>query len=115
MKIGLLTSEKIKSVDSPLLCLKKYLSERGILSELVNPWMYGDFSLLANYDKVIVRILEREYLWIAEYLEKKRISVINSYKALSSSSNKLISDELMQQSGLRIPRTVFSSKERILE
>lgn len=116
MKVGLLTSEKIKSSESPLVSLSNYLLSKGMSSQIISPWTINpDISLLRNYDVIIVRILEREYLWLAQYLEEMGIRVINSYKALSLSSNKLISDEIMKQSGLKIPRTVFALKEKILE
>ena len=116
MKVGLLTSEKIKSSESPLVSLSNYLSIKGMSSQIISPWTINpDISSLRDYDVIIVRILQREYLWLAQYLEEMGIRVINSYRALSLSSNKLISDEIMEQSGLKIPRMVFALKERILE
>jgi len=116
MKVGLLTSEKISSPQSPLVSLNNYFLSKGISSQIISPWgINPDIFLLRNYDIVIVRILERQYLWLAQYLEEMGIKLINSHKALSLSSNKLISDEIMKQSGLKVPRTVFSLKEKILE
>ena len=115
MKVGLLTSKKIKSSESPLVSLSNYLLSKGISHAIISPWSINpDISSLKNYDVVIVRILERQYLWLAQYLEEMGIRVINSYQALSLSSNKLISDEIMKQSGLKVPRTVFALKEKIL-
>ena len=116
MKVGLLTSRKMELSDSSLASLGKYLLSKGISSQIISPRTINpDISLLRNYDVIIVRILHREYLWIAQYLEEVGIKVINSYKALSLSSNKLISDGIMEQSGLKIPRTVLALKEKILE
>jgi glutathione synthase/RimK-type ligase-like ATP-grasp enzyme len=116
MKVGLLTSEKIESPKSLLVSLNNYLLSRGIISQIISPCVINpDISSLRNYDVIIVKIREREYLWLAQYLEKMGIKVINSYQALSLSSNKLISDEIMKQSGLKVPRTVFALKEKILE
>jgi len=116
MKVGLLTSKKISSPQSPLVSLNNYFLSKGISSQIISPWgINPDIFLLRNYDVVIVRILERQYLWLAQYLEEMGIKLINSHKALSLSSNKLISDEIMKQSGLKVPRTVFSLKEKILE
>jgi len=116
MKVGLLTSKKILLSQSPLVSLSNYLISKDMSSQIISPWtINGDISLLRDYDVVIVRILEREYLWLAQYLEEIGIRVINSYKALSLSGNKLISDEIMEQSGLKIPRTVLALKEKILE
>jgi len=116
MKVVLLTSKKILLSQSPLVSLSNYLVSQDMSSQIINPWrINGDISLLRDYDVVIVRILESEYLWLAQYFEEIGIRVINSYKALSLSSNKLISDEIMKQSGLKIPRTVFALKEKILE
>ena len=116
MKVGLLTSEKISSPQSPLVSLNNYFLSKGISSQIISPWgINPDIFLLKDYDVIIVRILERQYLWLAQYLEEMGIKLINSHKALSLSSNKLISDEIMKQSGLKVPRTVFSLKEKILE
>lgn len=116
MKVGLLTSKKILLSQSPLVSLSNYLISKDMSSQIISPWtINGDISLLRDYDVVIVRILEREYLWLAQYLEEIGIRVINSYKALSLSGNKLISDEIMEQSGLKVPRTVLALKEKILE
>ncbi len=116
MKVGLFTSEKVKSPQSPLVSLNNYFLSKGISSQIISPWLINpDISSLKNYDVVIVRILEREYLWLAQYLEEIGIKLINSHKALSLSSNKLISDEIMKQSGLKVPRTVFVLKEKILD
>jgi len=116
MKVGLLTSEKISSPQSPLASLNNYFLSKGISSQIISPWLINpDISSLKNYDVVIVRILEREYLWLAQYLEQIGIKLINSHKALSLSSNKLISDEIMKQSGLKVPRTVFALKQKILD
>jgi glutathione synthase/RimK-type ligase-like ATP-grasp enzyme len=115
MKVGLLTSKKISSPQSPLVSLNNYFLSKGISSQIISPWLINpDISSLKNYDVVIVRILEREYLWLAQYLEEIGIKLINSHQALSLSSNKLISDEIMKQSGLKVPRTVFALKEKIL-
>lgn len=115
MKVGLLTSKKISSPQSPLASLSNYFLSKGISSQIISPWLTNpDISSLKNYDVIIVRILEREYLWLAQYLEEMGIRLINSHQALSLSSNKLISDEIMKQSGLKVPRTVFASKEKIL-
>jgi glutathione synthase/RimK-type ligase-like ATP-grasp enzyme len=116
MKVGLLTSEKFELSKSPIISLNNYLLKKGIGSQITSPWLINpDISSIRGYDAVIVRILEREYLWLAQYLEEMGIKLINSHKALSLSSNKLISDEIMKQSGLKVPRTVFASKEKILE
>jgi len=116
MKVGLLTSKKISSPQSPLISLDNCLSSRDISHTIISPWSINpDISSLKNYDVVIVRILEREHLWLAQYLEEIGIKLINSHKALSLSSNKLISDEIMKQSGLKVPRTVFALKEKILD
>jgi len=115
MKVGLLTSEKIEPARSSLVLLNNYLLSRAISSQIISLQMpNSDISPLRYCDVVLVRILEREHLWIAQYLEEMGIKVINSYRALSLSSNKLISDEIMKQSGLRTPRTVFALKKRIL-
>jgi len=116
MKVGLLTSKKMEFSDSSLVSLNNYLLSKGISSQIISPRTINpDISLLRNFDVIIVRILQREYLWIAQYLEEMGIKVINSHKALYLSSNKLISDGIMEQSGLKIPRTVFALKEKILE
>ncbi|MFQ6066758.1 MAG: RimK family alpha-L-glutamate ligase [bacterium] len=116
MKVGLLTSEKFELSKSPLVSLYNYLLSKGIGSQITSPWLINpDISSVRGYDAVIVRILEREYLWLAQYLEEMGTVVINSYRALCLSSNKLISDEIMKRSGLKIPRTVFALKKRILE
>lgn len=115
MRIGLLTSEEIRSSNSPLLCLKRSFFERGVESNLVSLQVNPEISLLGSHDVLIVRILKPEHLWLAQYLEEKGIPVINSYRALSLSSNKLISDTIMQQAGLKTPKTVFASKEKLLE
>ncbi len=116
MKVALLTSKKMELSDSALLSLSNYLLSKGMSSQIISPRTINpDISLLRNFDVIIIRILHREYLWIAQYLEEVGIKVINSYKALSLSSNKLISDGIMEQSGLKIPKTVFALKEKILE
>jgi glutathione synthase/RimK-type ligase-like ATP-grasp enzyme len=116
MKVGLLTSEKIESAKSLLISLNNYLLSRDISSQIISPWMINpDISSLKDYDVIMVRILECKYLWLAQHLEEMGIKVINSYRALSLSSNKLTSDEIMKQSGLKVPRTVFALKEKILE
>jgi|GEM_PF-1777917 len=116
MKVALLTSHRITSFESPLVLLANYLLSEGMDTQIVSPGAISpDISALGDYDAVIVRILEREYLWVAQYLEATEIPVINSSRALSSSSNKLVSDEMMKQSGLRTPRTVFVLKEKIPE
>jgi len=116
MKVGLLTSEKIELSKSSLVLLNNYLLSKGMSCQIITPWVINpDISSLRDYDVVIVRILKREYLWLAQHLEEMGIRVINSYRGLSLSSNKLISDEIMEQSGLKIPRTVFALKEKILE
>jgi len=115
MRIGLLTSEKIESPKSLLVSLNNYLLSKGMSSQIISLVINPDISSLRNYDVLIIKIREREYLWLAQYLEEMGIRVINSYKALSLSSNKLISDEIMEQSGLKIPRTVFALKEKILQ
>jgi len=116
MKVGLLTSKKISSPQSLIVSLNNYFLSKGISHAIISPWSINpDISSLKNYDVVIVRILEREYLWLAQYLEEIGIKLINSHKALSLSSNKLISDEIMKQSGLKVPRTVFALKEKILD
>jgi len=116
MKVGLLTSKKILLSQSPLVSLSNYFLSKAISHTIINPWAINpDISSLRDFDVIIVRILQREYLWIAQYLEEMGVRVINSYKALSLSSNKLISDEIMKQSGLKTPRTVFALKEKILE
>lgn len=116
MKVALLTSEKNVSCDSPLIQLSDCLSSRGIDSQVVSTCVISpDISWLDDYDLVIARIVGREYLWLVQYLEEMGIRVINSHRALSVSSNKLISDEIMKQSGLRTPRTVFVLKEKIPE
>lgn len=115
MKVGLLTSKKSLHPNRPWVSLVNCLSSKGISHAIISPWSINpDTSSLKNYDIVIVRILEREYLWLAQYLEEIGIKLINSHKALSLSSNKLISDEIMKQSGLKVPRTVFTLKEKIL-
>ncbi len=116
MKVGLLTSEKFELSKSPIISLNNYLLNKGIGSQITSPCVINpDISSLRGYDAVIVRILEREYLWLAQYLEEMGTVVINSYRALCLSSNKFMSDEIMKQSGLKVPRTVFASKEKILE
>jgi len=115
MKVGLLTSEEIKSFGSLVASLNNYLLTKGMSSQIISLVTNPDISSLRDYDVLIVKIREREYLWLAQYLEEIGTKVINSYKALSLSSNKLISDEIMKQSGLKIPRTVFALKEKILE
>ena len=116
MKVALLTSRKMELSDSRLVSLNNYLLSKGMSSQIISPRTINpDISLLRNYGVIIVRILHREYLWLAQYLEEIGTKVINSYKALSLSSNKLISDEIMKQSGLKTPRTVFALKEKILE
>jgi len=115
MKVGLLTSEEIKSSGSLVASLNNYLLTKGMSSQIISLVTNPDVSSLRDYDVLIVKIREREYLWLAQYLEEIGTKVINSYKALSLSSNKLISDEIMKQSGLKIPRTVFALKEKILE
>jgi len=116
MKVGLLTSKKIDSPNWLIISLNNYFLSKGISSQIISPWLINpDISSVRDYDTVIVRTLEREYLWLAQYLEEIGIKVINSYRALSLSGNKLISDEIMKQSGLRVPRTVFALKEKILD
>ncbi|GAI91071.1 unnamed protein product, partial [marine sediment metagenome] len=116
MKVGLLTSKKILLSQSPLVSLSNYFLSKAISHTIINPWAINpDISSLRDFDVIIVRILQREYLWIAQYLEEMGVRVINSYRALFLSGNKLISDEIMKQSGLKIPRTVFASKKKILE
>ena len=116
MKVALLTSRKMELSDSRLVSLNNYLLSKGMSSQIISPRTINpDISLLRNYGVIIVRILHREYLWIVQYLEEMGIKVINSYRALSLSGNKLISDEIMEQSGLKIPRTVLALKEKILE
>jgi len=115
MKVGLLTSEEIKSSGSLVASLNNYLLTKGMSSQIISLVTNPDVSSLRDYDVLIVKIREREYLWLAQYLEEIGTKVINSYKALSLSSNKLISDEIMKQSGLKTPRTVFTLKEKILE
>jgi len=116
MKIGLLTSEKFELSKSPIISLNNYLLSKGIVSQIISPCVINpDISSVRGYDAVIVKIREREYLWLAQYLEEMGTVVINSYRALCLSSNKLISDEIMKQSGLKVPRTVFALKEKILE
>ena len=116
MKVALLTSEKIVSCESPLIQLSDCLSSRGIDSQVVSTCVISpNISWLDDYDLVIARIVGREYLWLVQYLEEMGITVINSHRALSVSSNKLVSDEIMKQLGLRTPRTVFVLKEKITE
>ena len=116
MKVALLTSRKMELSDSRLVSLNNYLLSKGMSSQIISPRTINpDISLLRNYGVIIVRILHREYLWIVQYLEEMGIKVINSYKALSLSGNKLISDGIMEQSGLKLPRTVFGLKENILK
>ena len=115
MKVGLLTSEEIKSSGSLVASLNNYLLTNGMSSQMISLVTNPDISSLRDYDVLIVKIREREYFWLAQYLEEIGTKVINSYKALSLSSNKLISDEIMKQSGLKTPRTVFALKEKILE
>jgi len=115
MKVGLLTSEKIRSPKSLLVSLNNYLLSKGMSSQIISLMINPDIFSLRNYDILIVKIRECEYLWLAQYLEEIGIKIINSYRALSLSGNKLISDEIMKQSGLKVPRTVFALKEKILE
>ena len=116
MKVGLLTSKKIESPNWLIVSLNNYFLNKGINSQIISSWLINpDISSVRDYDTVIVRIIEREYLWLVQYLEEAGIKVINSYRALSLSGNKLISDEIMKQSGLRVPRTVFALKEKILD
>jgi len=116
MKVGLLTSKKIELPNWLFVFFNNYFLSKGINSQIISPWLINpDISSLKNYDVVIVRFLEREYLWLAQYLEEMGIKLINSCQALSLSSNKLISDEIMKQSGLKVPRTVFALKEKILD
>jgi len=116
MKLAILTQEKTGTCESFLSRLHNHFVKRGVDSQIISPLLISPrISLLRHYEVVIVRCLKSEYLWFTQYLEEMGTRVINSSRALFLSSNKLVSDQIMKRSGLRIPSTLFCLREGILE
>jgi len=116
MKLAILTQEKTGTCESFLSRLHNHFIKRGVDSQIIRPLLIGPgISSLRHYEVVIVRCLKSEYLWLTQYLEEMGTRVINSSRALFLSSNKLVSDQIMKRSGLRIPSTLFGLREGILE
>jgi len=109
MKIAFLTSNPNASLIKPL---NEYFSERGIKTELIDT--SSNLSKVEkDYDLVIVRLLNPRYLYLVQFFEECGIRTLNSFRALSISSNKLLSTLMLKRVGLEIPKTVFISKGEI--
>jgi glutathione synthase/RimK-type ligase-like ATP-grasp enzyme len=109
MKIALLTSNPNASLIKPL---NEYFIERGIKTEIIDT--NSNLSKIeGDYDLVIVRLLNPRYLYLVQFFEECGIRTLNSFRALSISSNKLLSTLMLERVGLEIPKTVFISKGEI--
>jgi len=108
MKIAFLTSSPNASLIKPLM---DYFSEEDIKTEIIDT---NNLSKIEeDYDLVIVRLLNPKWLYLVQFFEEREIRVLNSFRALSISSNKLLSTLIMKKVGLEIPKTVFISKREI--
>ncbi|MGB3477958.1 MAG: hypothetical protein WBB67_02235 [bacterium] len=66
-----------------------------------------------EYDLIIVRLLSPKYLYLVQFFEEQGVRTINSFRALSISSNKLLSIASMENAGMTVPKTVFVSREEV--
>ncbi|MCD6471674.1 hypothetical protein J7K55_00900 [Candidatus Aerophobetes bacterium] len=108
MKIAFLTSNPNTSLIKPLM---DYFSEENIKTEIIDT---NNLSKIEeDYDLVIVRLLNPKWLYLVQFFEERGIRVVNSFRALSISSNKLLSNLIIKKIGLEIPKTLFISKREI--
>jgi len=95
MKIAFLTSHPNTCLIKPLM---NYFSGSEIKTEIIdtntNLSKIGD-----DYDLIIVRLLNPKYLYLVQFFEEQGVKTINSFRALSISSNKLLSIASMENAG----------------
>jgi len=108
MRIAFLTSNPNDSLIKPLI---NYFSEEDIKTEIIDT---NNLSKIEeNYDLVIVRLLDPKWLYLVQFFEERGIRVLNSFRALSISSNKLLSTLIIKKVGLEIPKTVFIARREM--
>jgi len=107
MKIAFLTSNPNTSLIKPLM---DYFSEENIKTEIIDT---NNLSKIEeDYDLVIVRLLNPKWLYLVQFFEERGIRVVNSFRTLSISSNKLLSNLIIKKSGWRFLRHYLYQKER---
>jgi len=105
MKIAFLTSNLNASLIKPL---SMVFREKGIKTEIIDT-NKNLSKVKENYDLVIVRLLKPKYLYLAQLFEEQGTKVINPFRTLSISSNKMLSTLIMKKAGLKVPKTALIS------